>query len=208
MAESNKHFRCGFTLIELMITILAAVILLIGITGILAAGHKNFQTMFRRTSQGVVPDAYAARRAFDLIVRKSSIKRLDPSDVYDPLGSNEIYVYYYSDPSNPDPSYPGTIFEGSIPDKYAHFYRIGTQFMLDTGSVDRENFGGEEPPTLPRESTLILTNSINSVSVNPVRFTESNHAIQMVLILDSETGSSDPLGTLQMTVTSTAIQHN
>ena len=200
MAEKNKNFRSGITLIELMITVLAAVVLLIGITGILAAGHKNYQTMLRRTSQGVVPDAYAARRAFDIIVRKSTIKRLDPSTIYS-TPSNELYVYYYS---NPD-----FIFEGSIPDKYAHFYKSGTQFILDTGAVDQENFGEvgeEEPPIFPQESTLILAD--NLINDNSVIFTESNHAIQMVLILDSETGSSDPLGTLKMTLISTAIQHN
>jgi len=196
MAENNKHFRSGITLIEVMITILAAFILLIGIAGILAAGHKNFKTMLKRTSQGVVPDAYVARRAFDLFVRKSTIKRIDPSTVYS-NPSNEIYVYYYSDPT--------FIFVGSIPDKYAHFHLSGTQqFLLDTGAVIGD-FGASPPglPSLDQESRLILAENITSVA-----FTESNHAIQMVLILDSETDSSDPLGTLKMTVTSTAIQHN
>ena len=196
MAEKNKHFRSGITLIEVIIAVLAAFILMIAITGILAAGHKNFKTMLKRTSQGVVPDAYAAKRVFDKIVRKSSIKRLDPPEVYSSL-STDLYVYYYS---NPD-----FIFVGSIPDKYAHFYLIGTQFILDTGAVSGDF--GVPPPDLPinpdQESRLILANNINSVT-----FTESNHSIQMVLMLDSETGSSDPLGTLKMTVTSTAIQHN
>lgn len=197
MAEKNKHFRSGITLIEVIIAVLAAVILMIGITGILAAGHKNFKTMLKRTSQGVVPDAYVAKRVFDKVVRKSSIKRLDPPEVYDLEGSNYLYVYYYS---NPD-----FIFVGSIPDKYAHFYLNGTQFIVDRGAVSGDF--GVPPPDLPinpdHELRLILANNINSVT-----FTESNHSIQMVLMLDSETGSSDPLGTLKMTVTSTAIQHN
>ena len=195
MAEKNKHFRSGITLIEVIIAVLAAFILMIAITGILAAGHKNFKTMLKRTSQGVVPDAYAAKRVFDKIIRKSSIKRLDPSTVYS-SPSNYLYVYYYSDPT--------FIFEGSIPDKYAHFYLNGTQFIVDTGAVTG-NFGASPPglPSLNQESRLILANNINSVT-----FTEAIHSIQMVLMLDSETGSSDPLGTLKMTVTSTAIQHN
>jgi len=198
MAEKNKHFRSGITLIELMISVLAAFILLIGIAGILAAGHKNFKTMLKRTSQGVVPDAYVAKRVFDKIIRKSSIKRLDPPEVYSPLGSNELYVYYYLDPTIVIDN------EGYTPDKYAHFYLNGTQFILDTGAVTG-NFGVSPPglPILDQESKLILADNINSVS-----FKVSNHAIQMVLILDSQTGSSDPLGTLKMTVTSTAIQHN
>ncbi|TKJ38199.1 MAG: hypothetical protein CEE38_05420 [Planctomycetes bacterium B3_Pla] len=195
MAEKNKHFRSGITLIEVIIAVLAAFILMIAITGILAAGHKNFKTMLKRTSQGVVPDAYAAKRVFDKIIRKSSIKRLDPPEVYSSL-STELYVYYYSDPT--------FIFEGSIPDKYAHFYLNGTQFIVDTGAVTG-NFGASPPglPSLNQESKLILASNINSVT-----FTEAIHSIQMVLMLDSETGSSDPLGTLKMTVTSTAIQHN
>jgi len=157
--------------------------------------------MFKRTSQGVVPDAYAAKRAFDKIVRKSSIKRLDPSEIYSTLGSNELYVYYYLVPT------VRISDEGSIPDKYAHFYRSGTQFMLDTGAVDQENFGSTDPPTGEIESTLILANDLID-NDSSVKFTESNRSIRMVLMLDSETGSSDPLGTLKMTVTSTAIRHN
>jgi prepilin-type N-terminal cleavage/methylation domain-containing protein len=195
MPAKNNN-RMGFTLIELMITILAAAILMLGITGILAAGHKNFRTMFRRTSQGVVPDAYVARRAFDTFVRKASIKRYDPSDA-DITPSNYLYVYYYSNPQ---------ILIMEEPDCYAHFYLNGTQLMLELGTVTG-NFGAY--PGLPSLSspttTLILAKDVASVN-----FKVFMYSVKMSLILDNENipGSTNKLETLRMTVTSTAILHN
>ena len=199
MVVKKRQFKSGITLIELMITVIAATIFILGITGILAAGHKNYQTMYRRTSQGVVPDAYSSRRAFDLIVRKSSIKRVDPYTIYS-TPSNELYVYYYSDPNN--------ISEDTYPDKYGHFYKNGTQFIFETGSVTTiMDVPSDEIPPHTKESMLILADTVSDTA-NSLTFTLSNHSITMVLLLDNETGSSDPLGTLQMVVTSTAIQHN
>lgn len=194
MSVNNNNFRAGVTLIELVVTIIAAVILLLGITGILAAGHKNFKTMFKRTSEGVVPDAYAARRAFDTFVRKASIKRYDPSTV-NITPSNYIYVYYYSDPNN---------VNIEVPDRFAYFYQNGTQLILDQGNVPDFN-AIIDPSGLPRTSTYVLADNVSSVN-----FTVFMYSVKMSLILDSENipGNTNKLETLKMSVTSTAVLHN
>jgi hypothetical protein len=193
MPVKNNNFRVGVTLIELVVTIIAAVILLLGITGILAAGHKNFKTMFKRTSEGVVPDAYAARRAFDTVVRKASIKRYDPSTV-NITPSSFIYVYYYSNPQN---------FNIEVPDRYAHFYQNGTQLILEQGNVPDFNANVSDLPA--PTSTYILADNVYSVN-----FSVFMYSVKMSLILDSEiiTENTNKLETLKMSVTSTAVLHN
>ena len=46
MTTRKQKIRRGLTLVELMITVLAVMILVVGISGILAAGHKNYNIMF------------------------------------------------------------------------------------------------------------------------------------------------------------------
>ena len=194
---NKRHFRSGVTLIELLIAAIAATILIVGITGILAAGHRNFKSMLKRTSRGVVPEAYVAQTAFDRIVRKSSIKRYDPPTA-DTTPSNYLYVYYYSNPQN-------VTMEN--PDSYAHFYLNGASLMLQLGNVTG-NFGAY--PGLPSLSapttTFMLAGNVASVT-----FKVSMHSVEMTLVLDNENPPGPPvnkLETLKMTVTSTAILHN
>jgi hypothetical protein len=199
MGGKDRHFRSGVTLIELLIAALAATILIVGITGILAAGHQNFKSMLKRTSRGVVPDAYVAQRAFDRFVRKSSIKRYDPFTA-DVTPSNYLYVYYYSDPDD-------RIREE--PDSYARFYPNGATLMLELGTV-QGNFGRNPAIGLPDLSaptrTLLLAENVTSVT-----FKVFMYSVEMTLVLDNENPPGSPankLETLKMTVTSTAILHN
>ncbi len=202
MSEKNRHFRSGITLIELLIAAIAATILLVGLTGIIAAAHQNFKSMLKRTSQGVVPDAYVAQTAFDRFVRKSSIKRFDPSDA-DVTPATYLYVYYYSVPQN-------LMMEN--PDCYGHFYLNGTTLMLQTGNV-LGNFGRNPAIGLPDLSaptrTFLLAENVASVT-----FKVFMYSVEMTLVLDNENLPSPPsdpvnkLETLKMTVTTTAILHN
>ena len=197
MAARNGHFRRGVTLIELLIAAIAAAIVAMGVIGILAGGHKNFSAMMRRTNRGVVPDAYVAQKAFDRIVRKSSVKRFDPSTA-DITPSNYLYVYYYSVPQNV------IMVE---PDRYGHFYLNGTTLMLQLGNV-AGNFGRR--PGLPDLSaptnTFILAENVASVT-----FKVFMQSVEMTLVLDNENLPTPPvnkLETLKMTVTNTSILHN
>ena len=196
MYSQRHNFRRGFTLIELIITAVAAVIFILGITGILASGLKNYKTMYNRVNSDVVRNAYEARRFFDRIVRQSTIKRYDPSNA-DISPSNYIYVYYYSDPGNLN------IVE---PDSYARFYRNGSQLMLERGTITG-NFGAIPPnlPTRSATSTFAIAKNVFSVT-----FKVFMYSVEMSLILDSKIipENTNKLETLKMTVTSTSILHN
>lgn len=193
-----RNFKCGLSLIELMITIVAVVILIIGISGILAAGHRNYNTMQERITRGVVPEAYELRSTFDRIVRKSSVRRADLFS-----GNNELYVYYYSNPRD---------LTQSDPDRYAHFYLSGTQLLLEQGTVT--NFSAPTPTWSAPTSILKLSATYEDeedVKVVPPAtgiFSVDGAAVRMVLALDSETDSTEKLKKLKMTITSTAIRHN
>ena len=65
----------GFTLVELMITALAAVIVIAGAGIILIDSQRGWNKMYNRVHGDVTTDAYVARRAFDTAVRKSTISR-------------------------------------------------------------------------------------------------------------------------------------
>ena len=178
MTTRNQKIRRGLTLIELMITVLAVMILVVGISGILAAGHKNYNIMFKRVNSDVVRNAYEARRTFDRIVRQASVRRCDLLS-----SGNEIYVYYFSAPNN-----LGLVF----PDRYAKFYLVSngsdSDLFLDNGVVGA-NFNDIPPPGI-EDLDLTLTSQIklagNVVAPTNGIFAVNGNSIQMSLILDNE----------------------
>jgi hypothetical protein len=198
MKVQKNNFQGGFTLVELMITVIAATILIIGISGIIAAGHNNFWTMFHRVNSDIVRNAYEARSVFDAMVRKSSIRRVDPASLVGGTGGNELYVYYYSKPQ--DMNIPD-------PDKYAHFYLntagSDVQLMLEQGPYNwntetRSNATGTK---IIAHNVVAPASGIFSIN--------GGDDIRMILTLDNTASTTTKkLETAKITVTSTAIRHN
>ena len=206
MTTRKQKIRRGLTLVELMITVLAVMILVVGISGILATGHKNYNTMFKRVNSEVVRNAYEARRTFDRIVRKASIKLYEFDDLRN--GSyDQMRLYYFSDASDM------TIAD---PDKYALFYlgnidgEPDTELVLEQGDV-QYNSSGE--PELINPISYVLAHNVIVDPAAPGIFLRDGVSIQMILTLDNEekddSGNAiQGLETLKMTITSTAIMHN
>ena len=71
MAALKYNRRRAFTLIEVLVTAIAAVILIVGISAMLFFAQRGYNTMYRRVHSEVVRSAYEARRVFDAVVRKS-----------------------------------------------------------------------------------------------------------------------------------------
>lgn len=200
------NIRKAFTLVELIVTAVAAIVVILGVVGIIANGHKGYRRLWNRENRGVVPDAYVARRTFDRIVRKSIIDRYDPSaDLID--GSNVLYVYYFSDP---DPRNSAIQY----PDMYAKFYlnSVEKQLWLDRGTVAAETFMipiPENPILTSTTSSMVLANDVTAPASGI--FSVQGNSMRMVLILDSESNAAagvSKIETLKMTVTTTAIMHN
>lgn len=197
MVQKQYKFRTGVSLIEVIIAFIAAIILLLGLTGILASGIKNYKTMYERLTSEVIRNAYEARSIFDAIVRKSSIRRCDLSspreDAYD-----QMIVYYYSDPIN---------FNIIETDKCAWFYREGSDLILVQGDVTFSN----NVPEYNWGQPVAIAHNVSFVAGVPGIFSYDGHSVQMVLTLDNENPPNTPdnkLKTLKMTITSTSIRHN
>lgn len=115
--------KSGFTLIEMMVTILLASIVFLGVAVVLADGIRGYKRTFTRIHGDIVNDAYVARLKFDKICRKASAG----SAVVN-ADTTAVQVLYYSTPN----------ISGDAdldPDSYATFYLNGTDLMLDTGTI-------------------------------------------------------------------------
>jgi len=112
----NK-FRRGFTLTELAVTAVIAIIVILAIGITLAGSVQGWRTAYGRAYSDVAMESYSVRRAFDGVVRKAVRQAFSVSD-------NELTVKYYS-------SYLST-----FPDRYAHFYLSGRELKLEHGNID------------------------------------------------------------------------
>jgi hypothetical protein len=200
MALQRYKFRRAVTLVELMITVLAVTILIVGISGILAAGHKNYNTMFERVNSDVVRNAYEARRIFDRIVRKSIIEYVEINEARD-----DLTVFYYSDPND--------MMLDTFPDRYARFYtaEIGdgdadTELIVVTGVL---NLVITDDGWLWNKEEVLNTLTV-AHNVDLVEFVIDGVSVRMELLLNNDNvpQNTNKLETLKMTVITTAIRHN
>lgn len=114
--------QSGFTLIELMVTILIASIAMVGIGGVIADAHRGFRQMYERIHGDIVTDAYAARLRFDKICRmaRAGTAALNAD-------ATAVQISYYSTPNTTgDADLP--------PDCNATFSLSGTNLVLNTGT--------------------------------------------------------------------------
>jgi len=116
----KKEFRAqrGFTLVELMIATVLGLIVIFGISVMLADGQRGWQTMYARIQSDVVTDSYVARRAFDSIMRQASKGKVLSDDT-----GSWIEVYYYADANSV-----------SV-DRYARFYAADGDLNLEYGKL-------------------------------------------------------------------------
>lgn len=182
MRRQTTTNKQGFTLVEMMVTIVIAAIVILGLANVMADAHRGYRQTYDRVYSDVVVDAYVARRAFDAVVRRSTIMRydLDPSFQY-------VYVYYYSNIQN---------LSITEPDSYAKFYISGTDLMVDYGDVSSAGtWNTFEIADLSASSTKTLAGNVQEAN-----FTVAGKYVQMALTLDN--------GRESMTVASSAVRHN
>jgi hypothetical protein len=221
MAVRNYNHRKAFTLVEVLVTALAALILIIGISAMLFYGQRGYNTMYRRVNSEVVRNGYEARRVFDAIVRKSTMERCDilsPDVIH-----GEIYLYYYYDETAPiAPDIPVDRYRymyPAQPNRFARFYVADTaasenlELYLERGIITYPlgtTLYTMDPTSLEGTGTSMLL-AKNVVSCQ-FRNTNGESSVQMVLTLDDETTPAPNVysktQTLKMVVTTTAIRHN
>ena len=191
----RPNFGKGFSLLELVIAVAAAMVLILGIGGMMAQSQQGYTRMYKRAHSNVVRDAYWARRVFDRVVRKSTIRRCDL------ISDSEIYVYYYSDtPQSPN-------LNLTDPDSFARFYLRDGNLWLDYAEEvisPAGEFETLDPASLVAHTSLQLTGrerKRDKTSVDSLIFSNSGRAIEMAMLLVNDKDES-------MFVTSSAVRHN
>lgn len=168
--------RRAFTLMELLQALVMSAIIILAIGVLLYDSQKGWNTMYERVYGDVTVEAYAARKAFDAVCRKASVNRYD-------LGtSNEfLEVYYYQEGST-----------SSMPDRYARFYTVGNQLMVEHGDLQE----GTYTPDPSIESIVVKL----AENVTTAKFFVAGTCVQMIAILDD--------GDHTATITTSAVRHN
>lgn len=175
----SRKCKAGFSLIELIAAVSAALVLILGMGIMLAHSQRGFNEMYKRVHSSVVEDAYSARRTFDRVVRKSTFRTCDLSE-----DGSELRVYYYFDPE-----------DRSIvtPDMYARFY-------LATGDKELKElfveYGGRS------SGQVRLARDVQMAESKGPLFSVRGRTVYMALPLDNEKEK------MKMFVTSSAVRHN
>ncbi len=153
----NGTNRPGFTLIELMVGVVASSILMLGVVNVVADNQRAFVEIRRRAFGDVVTDSYVARATFDRIVRSATIRHCVVS-----AGSAEVYFF--------------STTTGIWPDRYARFYRSGSNLGVEIGSLAPGTFTYASANT---PSTRALASHVSACT-----FVQAGATLRMYLTLD------------------------
>jgi prepilin-type N-terminal cleavage/methylation domain-containing protein len=119
MARERITSRHGFTLIELMIAITASLIVILGVTVVLADSQKSWYKLFNHAFSDMVGDSNVAGIKFKTTINKASGEGF----ILDDDGKG-IEVYYYNDENS------------AVVDRYARFYELDGDLNLELGKLN------------------------------------------------------------------------
>lgn len=186
--QKRKTKKSGFTLIELMVTILIASIVLLGLANVIADAHRGYGKMYTRVHGNIVNDAYVARLRFDKICRQARAGSAALN-----ADATAVQVLYYS-----TPNVNGSADGDDELNRYALFYQSGTDLMLETGTYD-PNTGNTTPTGTPETV---------AGNVMELQFSAPDtRSVQMVMTLKNQNPANDD-DRHSITVTCGAIMHN
>ena len=118
MKEKRRVKSNGFTLVELLTTIVVSLIILLGVGIVLANSHRAYQITYDKVNADVSTDSFIARKLFDSVVRKSSASTITTG-----INGEYVHLQYY------DNDY------STYPDRYIRFYVSGNNLMAEYGNV-------------------------------------------------------------------------
>jgi prepilin-type N-terminal cleavage/methylation domain-containing protein len=115
-AKSIKK-NLGFTLVELMVTLLISVIIVSAVGIMVADSSSWFSDSYRKINSDPVVQSIIARKTFERIMRKASANGFWVSPQ-----ATTVEINYYSSPSGPV-------------DRYAQFFVSGSDLILEKGTL-------------------------------------------------------------------------
>ena len=109
----------GFTLVELMVTVVLMIIVAAAIGVVLVDNQRGWSNMYGRINSDVTTDGYVARKKFDTVIRNSSSEKI----VLGEAGS-WIELYYYASSAS------------TVVDRYVRFYKADGDLNVEYGTLD------------------------------------------------------------------------
>ncbi|MBE0535342.1 MAG: prepilin-type N-terminal cleavage/methylation domain-containing protein [Phycisphaerae bacterium] len=189
-ARRNK----GFTLVELMASILISSVLMVAIGGVVANSHRQWNRMYRRVYGDPVVDAEIARRAFEATARRATHRQC----LVDPTGQS-ITLFYYSDRVV------------AVVDRYAWFYVSGGQLCVEHGAPAVDGVTGRYIRGAVQGTVVLARNVVyhhfwqgdDYVIDFAGGGSQYGNTVRMVLTLDDASDGQQPLS-----ITVSATRHN
>jgi prepilin-type N-terminal cleavage/methylation domain-containing protein len=163
-AKPGKQLRSGFSLTELVVTVVIALIVILAVGTVIADGVGGWGKMYETVYSDVRDDSFIARKTFDRVVR-NAIRQ--PVSV-DPAGA-WVEVYYYSTSSMP------------IVDRYARFYASRRALILERGTFTPGDIGSKSVLSME----MVCTNVVSCI------FKGDGRSAQMILSLNNRTMPRD-----------------
>lgn len=148
----------GVSMIELIVSMVIAMIVMLGVGGVLVHQQMAWNRMYNRVHDGLIADGYISKMSFDGVVRKSSLSARTPQVG---AGGDDLNVYYYSEWSSDEP------------DRYGRFYSLGGVLFVDYGQLDADG------SLLEADHTERLADNVSSVD-----FSVIGPCVEMVLDMD------------------------
>jgi hypothetical protein len=153
--RTNRKLLKGFSLIELSVAAVASVIVILGVTMIMADGQKGYNRIYDRAFSGLAREAYVVRSDFDSIVRKACNNKV--------LIANDgswLEIYYYESD------------ESATVDRYAKLF-------YDQGDSELNVEYGQLNP----KATVSIKKMCGNVTA--CEFKIDGQSAQMILTLDN-----------------------
>jgi prepilin-type N-terminal cleavage/methylation domain-containing protein len=109
----------GFTLMELMLSLVIMGISVSAIGTVIVDSQNGWSRLYNRVNSPVVTDGYVAKKKFDAVVRKASSELINLSS-----DKSQVEVYYYLSDSSTNP------------DGYTRFFTSGDDLMIEYGTLN------------------------------------------------------------------------
>ena len=118
MIQKRPTASRGFTMVELMITIVIMLIVGSAIGAVIVDSQRGWNLIYDHINSDVVTDGYVARKKFDSTVRKASGESISLGD-----DGSWVEVYYCASDSS------------TAPDRYARFYKTDSDLKVMYGKL-------------------------------------------------------------------------
>ena len=119
MAGKRQSTSGGFTLVELMISMVVMVIAAFAVGAVIVDAQNGWSEMYDRIHSDVVTDGYVARKKFDAVMRMASSDKIFIGD-----GGSSVEVYYYASSFS------------SVVDRYVSFYEADGDLNIEYGTLN------------------------------------------------------------------------